>query len=192
MTYEVTATDICDLSPDISLSAASGSTFPLGTTVVTCTAVDDYGNTSTDDFTVTVVDTTPPVIEEITVDNGELWPPNHKMVTVSLEVVVSDLTDANPQCQIVGVSCNELPDDQNGDGTTEPDWEFVTELGVLSLQLRAERDANTEDRVYTIHVVSVDAYGNVSDPFDVNVIVPHDKGDDSSGNNGGNSKNKKK
>ncbi len=41
---------------------ASGSTFPLGTTTVTCTATDAHGNVGTASFTVTVVDTTPPLI----------------------------------------------------------------------------------------------------------------------------------
>lgn len=41
---------------------ASGSTFPLGTTAVTCRATDDAGNTSTDKFNVAVIDTTAPVL----------------------------------------------------------------------------------------------------------------------------------
>ena len=41
---------------------ASGSTFPLGDTTVTCTATDGSGNTATSTFTVTVSDATPPVI----------------------------------------------------------------------------------------------------------------------------------
>lgn len=41
---------------------ASGSTFPLGTTAVTCRATDDAGNSSTDKFTVLVQDTTAPIL----------------------------------------------------------------------------------------------------------------------------------
>jgi HYR domain/RTX calcium-binding nonapeptide repeat (4 copies) len=44
-------------------SPASGSTFPLGTTSVTCTATDAAGNTATGSFTVRVVDTQPPTID---------------------------------------------------------------------------------------------------------------------------------
>jgi hypothetical protein len=40
----------------------SGSTFPLGTTNVVVTAKDAAGNTGSDDFTVTVVDTTAPAL----------------------------------------------------------------------------------------------------------------------------------
>ena len=46
----------------ISYSKSSGSTFALGTTTVTVTAKDAAGNIATRTFTITVVDTTPPVI----------------------------------------------------------------------------------------------------------------------------------
>ena len=42
-----TATDTGDDSVAITYSAASGSTFAIGTTAVTATATDDSGNTST-------------------------------------------------------------------------------------------------------------------------------------------------
>jgi hypothetical protein len=51
-----TATDNCPGTPTVSCSPASGSTFDLGPTTVTCTATDAAGNTSTSTFTVTVND----------------------------------------------------------------------------------------------------------------------------------------
>ena len=56
-----TATDNAGVV-DVTCSPPSGSTFPVGTTTITCTATDAVGNTATASFTVTVVDTTPPVI----------------------------------------------------------------------------------------------------------------------------------
>jgi hypothetical protein len=52
-----------DVGGDITISCtpASGSTFPIGTTTVTCTATDAAGNTATASFTVTVQGTTPTV-----------------------------------------------------------------------------------------------------------------------------------
>jgi hypothetical protein len=57
-----TALDIVDGSRPVSCLPASGSTFPLGTTEVTCSASDTRGNTASDTFNVTVVDTTAPAL----------------------------------------------------------------------------------------------------------------------------------
>src|SRR5262249_27471026 len=46
----------------VTCTPASGSTFPLGTTTVTCTATDKAGNVGSASFTVTVKDTTAPAI----------------------------------------------------------------------------------------------------------------------------------
>lgn len=55
VTYTVpTATDDIDGSVAVSCTPASGSTFPLGPTTVTCTAQDAAGNPASTSFTVTV------------------------------------------------------------------------------------------------------------------------------------------
>ena len=55
VTYALpTATDNEDPSPDVTCTPASGTSFTLGQTQVTCTATDAKGNTSTKTFTVTV------------------------------------------------------------------------------------------------------------------------------------------
>jgi len=56
VTFEVTATDVVDPSPVVTCSPASGSTFDIGTTTVTCTATDSAGNTATASFEVTVTE----------------------------------------------------------------------------------------------------------------------------------------
>ncbi|MBN8575824.1 MAG: HYR domain-containing protein [Cytophagales bacterium] len=58
---EPTATDFCTVQSFVR-THAPGSTFPVGATAVVYTAKDPAGNTSTCTFTVTVTDTTPPVI----------------------------------------------------------------------------------------------------------------------------------
>lgn len=71
VTYIVTATDKVDASPIVACAPPSGSMFPIGTTTVICTATDKYGNKATGSFTVTVVDTTAPVLNlppDITVE----------------------------------------------------------------------------------------------------------------------------
>ena len=63
VTFDASADDVVDGEVAVDCSPSSGSTFPLGTTTVDCSATDAAGNEATDSFTVTVVDTTPPAIE---------------------------------------------------------------------------------------------------------------------------------
>ena len=59
---DATADDIVDGPLAASCDHASGDTFPVGVTTVTCSATDAHGNTGTASFTVTVTDTTAPVV----------------------------------------------------------------------------------------------------------------------------------
>jgi X-Pro dipeptidyl-peptidase len=54
VTYAATATDNEDPSPTVDCVPPSGSTFPIGTTTVSCAATDASGNSSTGSFTVRV------------------------------------------------------------------------------------------------------------------------------------------
>jgi hypothetical protein len=56
-----TATDAVDGDLSVTCVPVSGSTFPIATTTVTCTAIDTLEYSEQASFTVTVVDTTPPV-----------------------------------------------------------------------------------------------------------------------------------
>ncbi len=56
------STDNCPGVGTVTCSPASGSTFPKGTTTVTCSATDAAGNNGSCSFTVTVNDTEPPSI----------------------------------------------------------------------------------------------------------------------------------
>jgi hypothetical protein len=60
--YDTKATDLVDGAVAVSCDKPSGSTFPLGSTTVTCSAADKAGNKATDTLIVTVVDTTAPAI----------------------------------------------------------------------------------------------------------------------------------
>ncbi|WP_242342407.1 PxKF domain-containing protein [Anaeromyxobacter terrae] len=63
VTFSASASDLVDGAVTPVCTPASGSTFPLGTTTVSCTATDAHGNGSDPKtFTVTVQDTTPPAI----------------------------------------------------------------------------------------------------------------------------------
>ena len=62
VSFTVTASDAADPAPVVSCSPASGFSFPVAATPVTCTATDASGNSATGSFTVTVTDHTPPAL----------------------------------------------------------------------------------------------------------------------------------
>src|SRR5215218_4697165 len=105
-----------DLVDDVAVTCGppSGSTFALGTTTVTCTAIDDFGNTAQSTFTVTVEDTTAPeltlpgnITEEATGPNG---------AAVSFNATASDAVDGN-----VDVTCDPASGSTFALGTTTVD-----------------------------------------------------------------------
>jgi hypothetical protein len=157
VSYTATANDLVDGSRPVTCDHTSGSTFPLGTTTVQCTATDTHNNTAHGSFTVTVRDTTPPTIVSITANPNSLWPPNHKMVAVTVTVIASDLVDPHPTSHIISITSNEAING-NGDGNTSPDWEIT---GPLTANIRAERAGGT-DRVYTITIETTDFSGNTA------------------------------
>lgn len=117
-------------------------------------------------------DTTPPTISNLAADPNVLWPPNHKMRTVSLNVEVVDDFDPAPVCAIAGVTSNE-PIDGPGDGSTAPDW-AVADPSAFTLELRAERSGTGSNRVYSVSVECMDAAGNTGTAT-VDVTVPHNR-----------------
>jgi len=68
-----TAMDIVDGTVAASCDKASGSTFALGSTTVTCTAKDAAGNTGTETFTVTVTAAWSNVLQPINVDGSSIF-----------------------------------------------------------------------------------------------------------------------
>ena len=156
VTFSVSAVDAVDGVRTVTCLPASGTFFAFGTTTVFCSSTDTRGNLSTGEFDVIVQDTTAPTFTVATASPSTLWPPNHKMVAVTVTVAATDAVDPAPVVQMVSVSSNQ-PVDGTGDGDVAPDWEIT---GPFSLKLRAERSSGV-DRVYTITVTATDLYGNV-------------------------------
>ncbi len=112
VTWSATATDIVDGTINVTCVPASGSTFPLGMTNVSCSTTDAHHNTSNATFTVTVADTTPPVVTV---------PPNATVEATSAagapyNFVASayDAVSGNPP-----VTCSPLPGSTFALGTTK-------------------------------------------------------------------------
>jgi predicted RNA-binding protein with TRAM domain len=141
----------------------AGNFFPSGTTPITYTAKDSAGNTASATQTVTVIDDTPPTITGMSANPSVLWPPNHKMVNVTVNYNTTD-NCAQPACQISSVTCNEP--------ISSSDYAIADAHHV---NLRADRLGSGNGRVYTITVTCTDAYGNPSSQA-VKVTVPHDQG----------------
>jgi uncharacterized repeat protein (TIGR01451 family) len=106
---------------------------------------DPDPSNNTAQLSVVPVDTTPPVIESLSVSPDELWAPNHAMQEVTVSVTATDLCDAAPVCTLSAISSNE-PGNDKGDGNTPEDWVIT---GDLTANLRAERSGRGGGRVYT-------------------------------------------
>jgi len=117
-------------------------------------------------------DETPPEISGVSASPEVLWPANHKMVEVTVTVEAADNSGHVPMSATVKVECNESEDSQ-GDGNTEPDWEYTDDP--LVVLLKAERAGGGNGRIYTITVACVDPSGNASSET-VEVAVPRDQG----------------
>lgn len=97
-----TATDAAEGPKPVNCSPASGSTFPLGGTTVTCTASDSVGNTGNASFTVNVVDTTKPNLivpsdRAIYADTPTgIDPSSHYAALFLSEASATDLVDPHP------------------------------------------------------------------------------------------------
>jgi probable HAF family extracellular repeat protein len=170
----VVATDSCTAANLLvkTQNPAAGTLVDPGSYTMVVTVTDGAGNSSIANVAFTVGgDTTPPVIQSLTVNPSVLSPPNHQLVPVTVTAVVSDNVDPAPVTKIVSITCSE--------SCLSSDIQIT---GNLTALLAASKDSSGTTRVYTLTVRSTDASGNSSTGF-VTVIVPKN----SSGNNGGTS-----
>lgn len=110
----------------------------------------------------------PPAIGPLTASPDRLWPPNHKLVDVTVDYSVTD--NCGPVVCQLGVLSNE-PVNGTGDGDTAPDWVVLDDH---HLQLRAERAGGGAGRTYTVTATCSDSSG-ASSSRSVPVTVPHDR-----------------
>jgi len=149
-------------------------TLPLGIHRITLEASDSFGDVSSDEVLAGVHDTQPPILS-LTLDPVLLWPPNHRLVPVSLEVVSTDMCDPSPQVFPMSISSSE-PDDApgDGDGTTQGDIQTSPGAEEGQVLLRAERSGSGRGRAYLVTVRASDHSGN-SSSVNAGALVPHDR-----------------
>jgi hypothetical protein len=149
------------------LSGVESVTEPVTVTVegaeqeVTGEAVDYAGNTATASAIVNIDKTSPAV--SITADPGTLWPPNHKMVDVTISGSATDNVSDIASTTFIVID------------------EYITNSPTLSgfnttIQLEAWREGSDKDgRIYTILVTAKDKANNEA-TSSTTVICPHDQG----------------
>ena len=166
--FTTTVTDDCEVV-DISCDHPSGSAFPKGTTFVTCTATDNIGQTDSCSFNVTVNDNEPPQVN-CSVATTSLWPPDHNLLNVGLNVTA---TDNCPETITIGVEVfsDEGDEAPTGDGNFSPD---AKNIAPNSLRLREERNGGLDGRVYLIVTTATDTSGNTAHCCST-VVVAHDQ-----------------
>ena len=148
---------------------------PLGVHTVTLVVQDTEGLTHSDDLVVSVVDTTPPELAP-KASPGVLWPPNHRMIDISVDPGATDECSV-PQVFLVAVVSDEADDAEDaGDGSTTGDIAgHQTGTPDFDFKLRAERAGEGDGRTYTAIYVAFDTSFN--SVFGATTIeTPHDQG----------------
>lgn len=115
----------------------------------------------------------PPHCEDAVPSISEIWPPNHKMVDISILGVTDP--DGDPITINVTKITQDEPVNTLGDGNFEPDG---AGLGTSVAQVRAERSGTPRvpgnSRVYVISFTADDGNGGMCEGS-VRVCVPHDQ-----------------
>ncbi|MBL4828126.1 MAG: HYR domain-containing protein [Spongiibacteraceae bacterium] len=134
VSYSAIASDLSDGTIDILCSPASGSNFKLGITTVNCQASDSDGNTTSDSFEITIIDTTSPLL---TLPNDLVNEASSSLgASVSFNAQASDKVDGASS-----VSCNPAS------GTTFP-------LGESSIKCTAwDKQGNTTIGLFNVTVI---------------------------------------
>lgn len=167
VTYTASATDLVDGSVPVTCTPLSGATFALGPTPVSCSATDAHGNRASGNFSVTVRDTTPPVVTAslVAVRGG-----GDDESMQSFRVVFS-ATDA------VGVTTLSA----NLNGITVTNGQIVQLKVIKAGAQKAKReDGRLQIRAtsFTLTVTAADAAGNTRSATAVPVFVKNGKDDD--------------
>lgn len=119
--------------------------------------VSDGQLTNASQTTVTVVDSQPPMLSQLAANPPTLWPPNHKMIPVTVTAVATDACDPAPVYWIASITSS---DPATGSGTArQPDIQIT---GAHTVLLRSERSNPHAGRTYWLAVEAADASGNLT------------------------------
>ena len=123
---------------------------------VTLVVSDGY-LAATNQAPVVVVDNQPPELSQVSANPSTLWPPDHKMIPVTVTAVAADTCDPAPVYWIASVTSS---DPAAGPGTArQPDIQIT---GAHTVLLRAERSDARAGRTYWLALEGEDASGNIT------------------------------
>ena len=170
VTFSASATDDIDPAPVVMCTPPSGSTFPLGSTSVTCTATDASGNSGQGAFTVTVFDHVAPVLSNVPSNlvleaagpTGAVatWPSPSATDAINgaLPVTCSHLSGSTFALGLTTVTCGASDASGNPASATFTVWVRDT-LAPIVLTSSPDRDAVITTSPTTVTVQASDLVG---------------------------------
>jgi hypothetical protein len=167
--YPATAMDNVDGALTPSCAPASGGTFPIGATTVTCTATDHAGNSGSDTAVMRVVDTTPPVPGCSPTNNpaGKNTPPASNEDGY-FKLTAKDIADPNA---MVWIYDTKDPSVKFGPYPSGTKIKLVQAPGATPTVMPGTGDIDYKVKLRgDALIVGVDKYGNASKP--VSCLVP--------------------
>ena len=152
-------------------SSASTQISGAGTNSVGLRALDNAGNISALVTAAVNIDLTPPTVN-VSANPSSLWPPNGKMVSVTVSGTITDsLSGVNPITAAFAVVDEYGSVQPHGPVHLGPGGNYS-----FTVLLQASRNGNdTNGRLYTITVSAQDLAGNLGSAA-TTVTVPHDQG----------------
>lgn len=156
VSFTLPAVDGCVVT-NIVCSPTNGATFPVGTNLVTCTIMDGEGGTQVCNFTVTVLDITPPLVTATTaVQNqpglGSIIVKDCANTTIQGTVNISITTDD---------ACGTLiPTVTLTNGTASDVATYVDQSPAGTFNYTWAVTAGTSNGTWTVTAVATDASGN--------------------------------
>lgn len=109
----------------------------------------------------------PPSCDLAYPSSSSIWPPNHKLVPVTLEGI-SSTQNLSTDILVYAVTQDE-PINADDDGNTNPDAALMLQGNIDSVLLRAERDGEADGRVYTIYFDAANEFESCSGSIQVGV-----------------------
>ena len=146
----------------------------IGTHSIKLMVDDGKGGASSDTVDILAQDTTAPALI-VKVQPAYLWPPDHRMVHITADVVVKDMCDSAPLIELLSVTSNEKDYGTGKDDKRNDVQDVEKGKDDQSFVVRAERANPRTKRVYTVTYRARDRTGNISPAATAQIVVPQDE-----------------